>query len=183
MGGKKILLMFSLITILALSCKTMPDPKPVPAETGQVNRNNSNTHSFDPNKVSQAVYDSTREEVKQFIEKLNQIVRTRNYNAWTGTLSQEYIDLYSSSSKLRELSEEPLMKKANITLRNLNDYFTRVFIPSRNPDRVQIDNIDIEFVTSTKVRAFTTRTNNAGQNQREILYNLEKINNDWKIIN
>ena len=175
MIGKKIFLMLSLImvlSVLALSCKTLP---PKPENTGDT--------TFNPGRISQAVYDSTREEVRHFIEKLNQIIRARDYNAWLGTLSQEYIDLYSSQAKLREISEEPLMKRAGIVLRNLNDFFTRVFIPSRSPDRVQIDNIDIEFVTSNKVRAFTTRTNNAGQNQREILYDLEKINNDWKIIN
>ncbi|MCL2174671.1 MAG: hypothetical protein FWB73_01375 [Treponema sp.] len=175
MGDKKGFLILSLIVVLAvmaLSCKTLPPKQGISEDT-----------QFNHGRISQAVYDLTREEVRLFVEKLNQIIRARDYNAWLRTLSQEYIDLYSSQAKLREISEEPLMKRAGIVLRNLNDFFTRVFIPSRSPDRVQIDNIDIEFVTSTKVRAFTTRTNNAGQNQREVLYDLEKINNDWKIIN
>ena len=81
------------------------------------------------------------------------------------------------------MSEQPTLKKANITLRNLNDYFTRVFVPSRNPDRIQIDNVDIEFISEYRVRAFTTRVNNANEETREILYDLEKIDNQWKIIN
>jgi len=176
MADKKIFLTLSLIvvlSVLALSCKTLPSKQET---TG-------GTQSLNHVRISQAVYDSTREEVRHFIERLNQIIRTRDYTAWTRTLSQEYIDLYSSQQKLREISEEPLMKRAGIVLRNLNDYFTRVFIPARNPDRIQIDNIDIEFVTVNRVRAFTTRTNSAGEELREILYDLEKINNDWKIIN
>jgi len=169
------------------SCKTLPDTQTVTTETNQQTppepQTPAPTETFDPTKVSQDHYTSTRDEVQQFIEKLNQIIRTRNYNAWRETLSQEYINLYSSSAKLKEISDEPTMKRANIVLRNLNDYFTRVFVPARNPDRVQIDSIDIEFVTTNRVRAFITRTNNAGDETREILYNLEKINNVWKIIN
>ena len=139
--------------------------------------------AFDPSRVSQAHYTTTRDEVQQFIEKLNQIIRTRNYNAWLETLSQEYIDEYSSPRTLQRISDEDLMKRQGIVLRNLNDYFTRVFVPSRNPSRIQSNIVDIEFVTANRVRAFITRTNNAGEESREILYNLEKINNEWKIIN
>ena len=144
---------------------------------------NQQTNVFDPAKVSQAHYNATREEVQQFIERLNQIIRTRNYNAWIETLSQEYIDEYSSQATLQRISDEPLMRRQNITLRNMNDYFTRVFVPSRNPDRIQSNSVDIEFVTANRVRAFITRINNSGEENREILYNLEKIDNVWKIIN
>ncbi|MCL2251431.1 MAG: hypothetical protein FWC12_05885 [Treponema sp.] len=183
MRNNKFLLIFLLIFIIS-SCKTIPDTvQDTPDDNTQPQTQSAESDVFDPAKVSQDYYTSTKDEVQQFIEKLNQIIRTRNYNAWTETLSQEYIDLYSSPVKLKEISEEPTMKRANIVLRNLNDYFTRVFVPARNPDRVQINNIDIEFVTVNRVRAFITRINNAGEETREILYNLEKINNSWKIIN
>ena len=179
MSKFKIFLPVIVAAILIISCNTTETKK----ETGTAKTQHNDT--FDPAKVSQSYYTSTRDEVRQFIEKLNQIVRTRNYNSWRDNLSQDYIDEYSSLETLQRISDEPLMKRQNIVLRSLNDYFTRVFVPSRNPDRIQsdINNIEVEFVTASKVRAFITRTNNAGEESREILYNLEKINSEWKITN
>jgi len=177
-NNKFLLIVF--IFLLIISCKTLPDAATGDSDTQTQTQTQNNV--FDPLKVSQAYYTTTRDEVQQFIEKLNQIIRTRNYNAWLETLSQEYIDLYSSPDKLKEISDSPAMRLQRIVLRNLNDYFIRVFVPARNPDRVQINNIDIEFVTENRVSAFITRIDNAGEELREILYNLEKINSSWKII-
>ena len=180
MSKLKIYLPIIAAAILVISCNTT-DTKQDKTDAGRAQQNNV----FNPAGISQAHYTATREEVRHFIEKLNQIVRSRNYSQWREALSQEYIDEYSSAETLQRISDEPLMRRQNIVLRNLNDYFTRVFVPSRNPDRIQsdINNIEIEFVTANRVRAFITRTNNAGEESREILYNLEKINSEWKIIN
>ncbi|MCL2804485.1 MAG: hypothetical protein FWD26_00915 [Treponema sp.] len=178
MKSKIILLISAFTAILVISCSSV---EPAPEDTFVEINQQSNT--FDPARVSQMHYASTREEVQQFINNLNQIIRNRNFNAWRDVLSQEYIDTYSSAENLHRISEQPLMKRTNTVLRNLNDYFTHVFVPSRNPDRIQINNIDIEFIRENRVRAFAIRVNNAGEEHREILYDLEKINNSWKIIN
>ncbi|MCL2265220.1 MAG: hypothetical protein FWC22_04170 [Treponema sp.] len=185
MSKLKIYLSIFAAVLILVSCKTTDTARQTTQTTQNpvVTSTNQQTEVFDPRRVTQAQYTTTKEEVQQFIDRLNQIIRTRNYTAWRDTLSQEYINEYSSAEKLKEISDEPLMKRQNIVLRNLNDYFTQVFVPSRNPDRIQINNVDIEFVTAAKVRAFIIRTSNTGENSREILYNLEKINNAWKIIN
>jgi len=189
MGRKLILLIPILAAIMVFSCKSNPATRHDPSAPITEGTKTTVTHPaqivevFNPATVSKEYHSTTRAEVQQFIQRLNQIIRARNYSAWRETLSQEYIDTYSSPARLREISEQPAMKMANITLRNLNDYFTRVFVPSRNPDRIQIDNVDIEFISEYRVRAFTTRVNNVNQEVREILYDLEKINDTWKIIN
>ena len=180
MSKFKIYLLIAAAALVVVSCQTTAGA--VQTASGG-SANSQSGAAFDPRRVNQAYYASTRDEVQLFIQQLNQIIRARNFNAWRETLSQEYINEYSSPEKLREISEEPTMKRAGIVLRNLNDYFTRVFVPSRNPDRIQVDNVDIEFISEYRVRAFITRVNAAGVEQREILYNLEKINNSWKIIN
>jgi len=135
--------------------------------------------TFDPERISQELYLSTREEVQQFINQLNAIIRARNFNAWRDTLSPEYLAYLSSPDFLRQVSNEPLMRAQNRTLRNLNDYFIHVFVPSRNPDRIQTNNIDIVFINQSVVRAYTITTSG----DRQTLYTLERINNSWKIIN
>jgi len=82
MGRKNILLIFTLVLILVFSCKSGPDS----GKAGSRER----TDSFDPTRVSQAYYNATMEEVQQFIESLNQIIRSRNFNAWKASLSPEY---------------------------------------------------------------------------------------------
>jgi hypothetical protein len=168
------------MVVFIFSCQTGPEPLPTnvenrPTETGTT----ASPDIFDPTRVSTELYNSTREEVQQFINSLNQMIRTRNFNAWRDTLSPEYHELLSSPAFLAQVSAEPLMRAQNRTLRNLNDYFLHVFVPSRNPDRIRTDDIDIVFITQSKVTAHTVTTGGA----RQTLYTLEKINNSWKIIN
>ncbi|MCL2442524.1 MAG: hypothetical protein FWD13_03565 [Treponema sp.] len=133
------------------------------------------TETFDPARISQEYYISTRDEVQQFIERLNQVIRSRNYEAWRAALSPEYFSTISSPENLRHISELPAMRTRNIVLRTPQDYFIHVVVPSRANSRVD----DIEFVTMNRVNAFTINPNG----QRLSLYALEKIGNSWTIIN
>ena len=138
---------------------------------------------FDPASITEEQYASTREEVRRFIDGLNRIIRDGNYAAWRSSLTQEYIDEISSAENLARISETNIMKRRNIVLRTLNDYFTHVVVPARASERIQIDIIEIEFLSSNRVTAFTNRITNTGEEQREILYDLEEIDDAWKIIN
>jgi len=177
-----------LIVFMAVSCKTTPDVKPTPPpETGttqpKTNPNQNPPSRFDPGRVTEAYYTSTKSEVQRFIQSLNQIIAGNNYQAWRDSLSDEYFTTISSPENLREWSESPVLKsqKPPVVLRNAQDYFTHVVVKART--NVNVNDVDIDFITENRVRAFTARTNNRGEEQRVILYNLEKINNTWKIIN
>jgi len=135
---------------------------------------------FDPANVSHEYYSSIRNEVRHFIENLNVIVHNSNYNAWLLSLSQEYIDQHSSPDFLHEQSQSPLLRMSNRVLHSLNDYFIYVFVPSRTRINIRIEDVDIEFITEHRVRAFITRE---GDGEREILYTLEEIDDIWKISN
>ncbi|MCL2721052.1 MAG: hypothetical protein FWD47_06895 [Treponema sp.] len=176
-----------LVSILIFSCKTT---KPAVTETPEVtstvtitapaeDRNTSRIDTFDPRTVSEAQYASTRIEVQQFIENLNQIIRNRNFQAWRACLSPEYLAEISSAENLRQISEQPAMRTRNIVLRNVEDYFIHVVVPSRANSRVD----DIEFITANRVNAFTINVNSRGEEQRLRLYALERVNNTWTIIN
>jgi hypothetical protein len=135
--------------------------------------------NFDPASISLTTYNSTKEEVQFFIEDLNKIIKNKNYDAWKMVLSSEYFKEISSEENLKRMSEQPAMKTRKIVLKTPEEYFENVVVPSR--DNLRVD--DIEFIGRYKVKAFTVTTNKAGDEQKIRLYDLEKINNSWTIIN
>jgi hypothetical protein len=170
MGYKKAFLILPLAIMTVFSCVTGTEK-----ERGSQNT----TEIFDPTKISQAQYNTTREEVQKFIEEQNKIIRDKNFEAWKRALSSEYFAGISSEDNLRQISEQPAMKTRRIVLRTAQDYFEYVVVPSRADLRVD----EIEFISANRVKAFTVTTNKAGEEQRLRLYDLEKINNSWTIIN
>ncbi|AEF82641.1 putative lipoprotein [Leadbettera azotonutricia ZAS-9] len=144
---------------------------------------------FKPESVSQEVRDTTLSDVQKLIQDLNQIIRAQNYNSWVGHLSVSYMTAISSPAYLAERTEE-LYKRdqavasrtgkdpkrvRKVELKSARDYFINIVVPARKNDRVD----DIEFISENQVKAY--RVDNSGQ--RDILYNLEKTDGDWKITN
>jgi hypothetical protein len=174
---KSVLFIMSLAAIaviIAFSCKTLP-----PADSEYKEVTPKKTENFDPAKVSQAKYVSTRDEVQKFIEQQNKLIKERNFEAWKSSLSPEYLAQISSKENLKRISEQPAMKTRRIVLRTAQDYFDYVVVPSRADLRVD----EIEFISDNRVKAFTITTNKAGEEQRLRLYDLEKVGNSWTIIN
>ena len=182
-------MLFILSVFLAFSCGSNPKTEQsqenaaVTERTTVVTQGNSVQieETFDPSTVSQEYYDATMEEVRHFINDLNRVISTRNYNLWRAALSDEYFREISSPVNLQQLSEQPAMKTRKIVLKTPQDYFTHVVVPSRANSRVDV----IEFVNRNRVKAFTIIPNriSGGEPQRLRLYDLEKINDIWTIIN
>lgn len=188
---KKIGLLFCVIVFFLISCagqqeQTQPKPQqpqsqqqqPQPAEP------KANTETpppktqevvFDPATISQQEKDTAKIEIQQLIQRLNGIIRAKNYNAWVSYLDSGYFTMISSSEHLEQVSKSPVLVKQKIVLKSAQDYFNHVVVPSRTNDRVD----DIEFVSQNRVKAYTV--NNAGNRLR--LYDLEKFGSEWKIIN
>jgi hypothetical protein len=179
MKGKIPGFLLILVVILAVSCETTQKPEETQSTRPAVN-NTARQDDFDPSRVTREQYASTMDEVRTFIEELNRVIRSRNYNAWRAALSPEYFAAISSQENLQEISEQPAMKTRRIVLRSAQDYFIHVVVPSRANSRVD----GIEFVGRNRVKAFTINTNQrTGEEQRLLLYSLEKIGDSWKIIN
>jgi hypothetical protein len=164
--------------VFALSCGSEPAVNP-PVETAPVEAASQPTAveeaDFDPGTISQEVFDSTKTDVQQFIADLNRIIRSRNYDIWVSHLGEDYFAEKSSPEYLAQVSEQPRLKTQKIVLNTAQDYFIHVVVPSRQNDRVD----DIEFVSPTRVKAYTVTPNG----QRLRLYDLENSENSWKIIN
>jgi hypothetical protein len=131
--------------------------------------------TFDPNTVSAEVKELTFADVKRLIQNLNTVIQTRNYELWTTNLTDDYLAYWSDPETLARLSESPVLRRQNITLGTLRDYFIHVVYPSRQNDRVD----DIEFIGETRIKAIIINP----KGERLVLYNLEKIGDTWKIAN
>ena len=122
--------------------------------------------------VSDEVYTKTFDEIEEFIHNLNEIIRQEDYDTWLTYLSEEYIERTSDPGYLKAQSEQPLLKKSNINLRGLKDYFKYVVVPSR----VQAKLDEIEFIDENQVKAYAMI-----RNTKALLYLLVRENDKWKI--
>jgi hypothetical protein len=138
-------------------------PPPAPAEV------------FNPASISKEEKDTAMLEIQQLIQRLNGIIRARNYNAWVSYLDPGYFALISSPDHLEQISKSAVLVRQRITLKSAQDYFNHVVVPSRTNSRVD----DIEFISQNRVKAYMM--DNTGTRLR--LYDLEKTVAGWKIIN
>jgi len=122
--------------------------------------------------VSEEIYTRTFDEIEQFIRNLNEIIHRQDYDTWLTYLSSEYIEHTSDPAYLKQQSEQPLLKKSNISLYNLRDYFFYVVAPSR----VQAQLDEIEFIDENQVKAYAMI-----KNTKALLYLLVRENDKWKI--
>ena len=117
-------------------------------------------------------YQETKKDLSKLVEELNQIIANRNYQEWLTYLTTEYKEYYSDPEVLQEYSDTPLMKKYDIKLRSLKDYFNYVVVASRKD--VHID--DIKALSENKVRAYMIVNS-----EPIVVYTLEKVDEKWKI--
>ncbi len=122
--------------------------------------------------VSREVYTRTFDEIEEIIRNLNEIIRKEDYDTWVTYLSNEYIERTSDPAYLKQQSEEPMLKKSNISLNSLRDYFVYVVVPSR----VQAQLDEIEFIGENQVKAYAII-----KNTKALLYLLVREEDKWKI--
>jgi hypothetical protein len=122
--------------------------------------------------VSEEEYTRTFEEIREFVDNLNNIIRSADYDGWLTYLSEQYILTTSDPAFLKNQSETPLLKQANVQLRSLRDYFIHVVVPSRT--HATLD--EIEFLDENHIKAIALL-----RGTRVILYLLERDQDQWKI--
>lgn len=128
----------------------------------------------EPYVVTEKEYEETFSNIETLIQELNQIIKSKNYDKWLTYLAKDYREYLSDPKTLKEISQEPVLKKYDIALRSLKDYFNYVVVPSRSNARLD----DLVFVDKNHVKAIMIISN-----KRIILYELKKIDGKWKIGN
>ena len=174
-----------ILPVLLAVCKTGPEVTVSGmTETPEISAGSEQPHpaeeeqTDDPVNVSREVYDKTLTEVRGFIDNINRIIGTKNYNRWKTVLSDEYIAMISSPEYLAKQSEMPGLKTRNIVLRTPSDFFVNVVVPSRADVRVD----EIEFTADNTVKAYHVDTSRA-EKRRLRVYELKKIDGNWKVVN
>jgi hypothetical protein len=133
---------------------------------------------FDPLSVTMEEKETTMEEMRLLIAEINRVIRAKNYEGWVSYLAEDFIEVINSPSYLAQLSESSRqLKGQNIVLKTPQDYFTYVVVASRENIRVDASLDDIEFLSHTRVKAYTVNT----RQQRLRLFEFVKAGNTWKI--
>jgi hypothetical protein len=172
--------LFILVSAV-VACKTttpaVPDTTdPVDVVSSSTESTETDTQTQNTQTVPQFATEQEKNEalfdIRDFILKLNKIVQKKDYAAWYSYLTQDYIAYYSNPDVLAEISNQPTLRKFNIVLKSLQDYFNYVVYPSRQNDAVD----EIEYIGYNKVKVYTYVNN-----VRLVLYVLEKVDGKWMI--
>ena len=144
-----------------------PIPEPVSKEDQEYSRSVTDLGI----EVSKETFNEDKSEILEIIEKLSGIMKHKDYAAWLNYLTPESKTFWSNQQNLAIVSQRLPIK--NYRLKNLQDYFEKVFIPSRI-GRVVDDNVQFIKPDTTKVKAVQYT-----EEQDIIYYYFEKIDGRW----
>lgn len=144
-----------------------PAPEPLPAPEPEPEAAGPSEYV-----MTEEMYEETKRDLGELVQELNKIVAAKDYERWLSYLTAGYRAYYSDPEVLRTQSESPLLKKYNIVLRSLKDYFHYVVVGSRQ--NVRLD--EIKALDENRVRAYMYIDNTP-----VIIYELQKIDDSWKI--
>lgn len=185
---KAYILPVLLTALLFFSCKTVPpvsaEPDNQAVEThGNITQtetkpdatssdDNAIVAQFDTVKITRQTVKIAKSEIQLVVEDLNKITYTRDYSRWLTYLSAEYKAEFSNPATLETVSAN--LPTKGVKLGSLKDYFTYVFVPSRQNMRVD----DIKFVSPTRVYVIME----IAPKSPAAIYILEKTGTEWKLV-
>ncbi len=117
------------------------------------------------------VFENDKKTILNIIDDLSEIMKKKDYRRWIHYISPQSLAYWQNTSNLEAVSARLPVK--GLTLKNLEDYFKLIFIPSRL--NVTVD--EIRYTSSTSVKVVQVR-----QDQDIICYYFEKIKDEWMLI-
>ncbi len=120
--------------------------------------------------ISYDIFISDKNEILAIIEKLDESMQTRDYQMWREYLTPSSISYWSNKMNLQILSTK--LPGDNVVLRDLPQYFTYMFIPSR----IGRDVTEIRYNSPTAVKAVQV-----DGNTDIIYYDFVKENGKWLV--
>lgn len=127
--------------------------------------------------VSRETFNSDKSAILKKIAELNVIMTKRDYNSWLGYICAASKKYWSDTYTLSKASEKLPKELKGTKLRNLNDYFTYVFIPSRKGR--QID--EIRYNSADSIKAVQVLSTEDDKLKTVVYYNFVKEDGDWKV--
>jgi hypothetical protein len=129
---------------------------------------------FDPSSITREEKEAVRVDVNNFVSLLNALIKRKDYNAWIKFLTPKYQQDLSSKENLALASQADKLRRQNIVLKSLYDYFINVVVPARNNIRAD----DIDFVDENTVKVYMV-----SDGQRLRAYELIRDGTSWKVNN
>lgn len=171
--AKLIISLGLIISCIFISCastgKTEQTPKAVSVsgpETDEYKRSKGNVN------VSLEVFNQDKKEILEIINKLDTIMKNKDYASWVKYVDKESIDYWSKTANLQKAAARLPKNSNSIKLNSLEDYFKYVFINARVGKRVD----EIRYESSTYVKAVQVNGN-----KDTIYYYFNKIDGKWKL--
>lgn len=121
--------------------------------------------------VTKQQFNDDKAAILKIIEELSKVMATKDYKKWLTYIEPDSINYYSNPVNLRN-AQKKLPNKA-IALRNIEDYFNYVFIPSRKRSRVD----EIRYISTTNIKAVQVKEDYS----TVVYYYFKKINGKWYV--
>lgn len=116
--------------------------------------------------------DRLLQEVSEFVVYVHDLIESGDYERWRKFLTSEYIEHYSDTDLLSDLSERAVLRRLNQQLRTLEDYFHNVVRASRTD--VAVEEIDIYDESRALALAEV-------DGREAVLFHLRNEGDHWKI--
>ena len=120
--------------------------------------------------VSINAYEADLAAIQAEIEELDKIMKARDFQKWQKHIEQESIDYWKNPSHLAKASS--LLPQKNEKVKNLFDYFNKVFIPARVDHKGE----HIRYIDSASVKAVEVK-----EDAEVVFYTFVKQKDKWLV--
>ncbi|WP_147634886.1 hypothetical protein [Treponema pectinovorum] len=125
--------------------------------------------------VSKDTFEADKAEILNIIEKLKRVMADYDYNAWLLYVNNESKIYWSDPANLKKAQSKLPIK--GLKLKNLQDYFKYVFVPSRSGR----DITTLRYESESYVKAVQITSNESLDTDEKytVYYYFNKINGRW----
>lgn len=121
--------------------------------------------------VTKTEFNDDKNAILNAISELSKIMESQDFNKWLSYLEPDSIEYYSNPVNLRKAQKK--LPNKTITIRNIEDYFKFVFIPSRQ--RSQVD--EIRYISKSSIKAVQVKEDKS----IVVYYYFTKVGNKWLV--
>jgi hypothetical protein len=173
-----LLIVASIALMMAFAaCETTKqEPAPAAVEEDDLEYQRS-INKIEGQVVSKETFNADKAAILKKIGELNDIMAKKDFTSWQKYISEDSKKYWSNSYTLLKASEKLPKELKGLKLKNLNDYFNYVFIPSRKGR--QID--EIRYNSAEDVKAVQVTKTDDEKTKITVYYNFVKEGGDWKV--
>ncbi len=173
-----LLIVASIALMMAFAaCETTKqEPAPAAVEEDDLEYQRS-INKIEGQVVSKETFNADKAAILKKIGELNDIMAKKDFTSWQKYISEGSKKYWSNSYTLLKASEKLPKELKGLKLKNLNDYFNYVFIPSRKGR--QID--EIRYNSAEDVKAVQVTKTDDEKTKITVYYNFVKEGGDWKV--